>query len=154
MQLQLRATKGVTFRRACSYSFRAWAVTDYSCRYATGVLDRGSERMFAAEALSRHLKLRCIGFATISTNTFANVSSCTPKRLHIVERHLRNQHSNVEVTLRAIEIPPIRQDISAGTMTSSFVTSFRKTRHDIAYDLIHPSIERKRNKCADDSEQM
>lgn len=109
-------------------TFRAWAVTDYSCRYIRGVFDGGSERTFVTEALSRRLKLRCLGFDTIAINTFASVSSCTPKRFRIVELHLRSQHSDVEVALRAIEIPHICRDISVNTMTHSFVTSLKKNR--------------------------
>lgn len=79
---------------------------------------------------------------TVAIITYANVSSCTPKRLRIVALHLWHQLSNVEVALRAIEIPHICQDFFGQHDDFSVHRGIKKTGHNIADELLHASIEK------------
>ncbi|XP_077535930.1 uncharacterized protein LOC144148229 [Haemaphysalis longicornis] len=121
-------------------TFRAWAVSYNAFRYVRGIFDGGSQRTFMAEELCKHLKLKCVGVINIALNTFANAKSQPAARRRIVELRLKNQFSDTEVVLSAINIPHICQDIEGSTMDSSFVRACKTSGKDIADELLHPDV--------------
>lgn len=134
--------RGNTFTCVPLQNLHAWAVTDYLCRLIRGVFNGRSKHAFVTEALSGCLKLKCLSSIIVAIITYANVSSCTPKRLRIVALHLWHQLSNVEVALRAIEIPHICQDFFGQHDDFSVHRGIKKTGHNIADELLHALIEK------------
>lgn len=102
-------------------TFRAWPVSDTSCRFIGGVIDSGNQQMFVTRCLSRRLQLKCVGYTKMSLNRFASASTQECKKRHVIELKFRSQLNTDAYKIEATKISVICQDISTLTRGSVFV---------------------------------
>ncbi|XP_064462538.1 uncharacterized protein LOC135373242 [Ornithodoros turicata] len=102
-------------------TFRAFGVHEDRSVYFRGVIDGGSQRTFIREDVAKLLKLDVIGTITLRLNTFANSKTANIKKYNVVKVGMKSQHTLAEVTLEAIAIPFICNDLIQTAMENELV---------------------------------
>ncbi|XP_040076663.2 uncharacterized protein LOC120848716 [Ixodes scapularis] len=121
-------------------TFKAWAVTDEGSSYVKGIFDGGIQRSFIKK-LAQRLGLRVLRTTRITLNTFASRNTKVIEHNSVVEVKLRSQFNNIEITVEAITIPVICQDVSTPSIDTASVRQLRQGKKNLADDIIFPGIE-------------
>lgn len=91
--------------------------------------------------LSRNLKFECLDFTTIAINTFANATSCTPKRQSLWASPAKSAFQK-QSSIQSQRCSTFPEPYLPLWQLHELWPHFKKSRHDIANELIHLPIDR------------